>query len=989
MQSLNAITETPDDKLLTTNAEYVTPEQHSQWLNAIQDEALMLAEVCLTVRNKPRLQNYKIPHIPLKLNGTQHAVALDTGATICAVSYDWWMSNRGKLPHQKSSTKIQVANGQTMRPWGTAVIKALINSRVKPFTVQIIHNFAFDVLIGIEQLRKWGCKLDTDANTVTLGQEIFPILSHTMAKLPTNGSLHPLVTKSSVLLPASTSVVVDSTVKGYRSGLHGITITDPQILDQASVFVAKGIPHLANNGDCRVLLANMSTDDVRIPAETQIGMLSTIDPDEYTQLVFCNLIHHANQCEAAQLVNRLLATEDQTFPKDVLRLEESILEPDQQDRLLAVLAHFKDRFVMNNQRPTQTSLTKMKIDTGDAHAVNQAPYKRAPAEKALIETTIKENEAGKIIRKSESPWASPVVLIRKKDGYFRFAIDYRKLNDVTKKDVYPMPRVDETLDALEGAKYLSTLDLASGYWSVPIQEKDKEKTAFVTHCGLYEYNVMPYGLCNAPSVFCRLMDAVLDGLKWQCVLVFVDDILIFSKSFEQHLVDITKVFLRLKHANLSMKPAKCFFCRPSLAYLGHEISPQGIKPDPSKVIALNAFTIEEYTGKNQKKLVKTLQGFLRLAQYYRRFIKSFSAIARPLYHLTKDEVKWQWTAKHQAAFDEIKRKLTEAPILSHPNFNFPFILQTDACRVASAPVYANGSGSEPQEVVIAYASRALTEGEAKWVGSTKEWEALAIVWACELFRHYLIGKQFTIETDHKNLQWLLNQKNGRLERWALRLVEYDFLLKYKKGSANSNADALSRHPWTGESIQPSSEVLMTAFTTHEAEEFTKAQWTDPALRVVFEALGEKSPYSRPDHSDTDHTTNAAAAHKTPKQISNKAREYYTKNFQVHGNQLFYKKQSENSSKRLVVPEAKKNETLRAFHDSPLGAHLGYRKTMSRLGKNLYWEGVNQEVKAYCSACLTCALRKSTLHRRRMQWHYDLPSRPFEKNFSGYRRSRSL
>ena len=172
-----------------------------------------------------------------------------------------------------------------------------------------------------------------------------------------------------------------------------------------------------------------------------------------------------------------------------------------------------------------------------------------------------------------------------------------------------MPRVEETLDALEGAKYLTTLDLASGYWSVPINERDKEKTAFVTHCGLYEYYVMPYGLSNAPSVFCRLMDAVLGGLKWQCVILFVDDILIFSTSFRQHLVDITKVFLRLRHANLSMKPAKCFFCRPSLIYFGHEISPKGIRPDPAKVQALNAFVLEPYNGKNRKNWSSSCKAF--------------------------------------------------------------------------------------------------------------------------------------------------------------------------------------------------------------------------------------------------------------------------------------------------------------------------------------------------------------------------------------------
>ena len=324
----------------------------------------------------------------------------------------------------------------------------------------------------------------------------------------------------------------------------------------------------------------------------------------------------------------------------------------------------------------------MEIDTGNSKPINQAPYPRGPAQRQFIESTLQENLDGGIIRKSISPWASPVCIIRKKDGYFRFAIDYRRLNTVTKREIYPMPRVDDTLDALKDVKYMTTLDLASGFWTVPVKEEDKHKTAFITHQGLYEYNVMPYGLCNAPAMFSRLMDAVLAGLKWQCVLVFIDDILVYSSSFEQHLIDIVKVFNRLRKANLTMKPSKCHFCRPQLQYLGHEISPQGIKPDPSKVQALSAFelTEKEKAGKPLKSAVKRLQSFLGLAQYYRRFIKDYSKIAKPLHNLTRDSVSWVWDSKAQHAFDTIKQKLSSAPLLSYPDFNLPFTLQTDACK---------------------------------------------------------------------------------------------------------------------------------------------------------------------------------------------------------------------------------------------------------------------------------------------------------------------
>ncbi|CAF1476348.1 unnamed protein product [Didymodactylos carnosus] len=393
-----------------------------------------------------------------------------------------------------------------------------------------------------------------------------------------------------------------------------------------------------------------------------------------------------------------------------------------------------------------------------------------------------------------APWAAPVVLAPKKDGTLRFCVDYRKLNVLTVKDAYPIPRVDDTLDSLQQAKFVSTLDLRSGYWQVEMDPESRAKIAFVTPRGLFEFNVMPFGLCNAPATFQRLMDIVLAGLKWQSCLVYIDDIIIFSPTFEQHLLDLEAVFLRLKEANLTLKASKCEFCRKELKYLGHLITPDGIKPDPSLVSAVQRFPPPQK--------IKDLQSFLGLTGYYRRFVKNYAKIAEPLLvQLRKNPSRsFFWDSDCQAAFCLLKDKLTHAPIMNVPNFCHPFILEVDACDYGLGAILVQEY--DQHKYVIAYASRTLTPAERKY-GATEK-EALAIVWATKHFRPYIEGVHVTVRSDCKALQWLKNFKDstGRLARWALKLDAFDLTIEHRSGKTNENADALSRYPVSHSSSQP-------------------------------------------------------------------------------------------------------------------------------------------------------------------------------------------
>ncbi|KAL5509722.1 hypothetical protein EMCRGX_G005140 [Ephydatia muelleri] len=325
-----------------------------------------------------------------------------------------------------------------------------------------------------------------------------------------------------------------------------------------------------------------------------------------------------------------------------------------------------------------------------------------------------------IIEPSCGPWALPIVLAKKKDGTTRFCVDFRRLNDCTRKDAQPFPRIDDTLDALGGAQYFSTLDLASGYWQVEVDSRDREKTAFVTPFGLFQFRVMPFGLCNAPATFQRLMERVLAGLHWMTCLVYLDDIIIFSRSVETHVKQLKEVLECLKIAGLKIRPKKCHLLQTSVQYLGHVISAEGIRTDPQKVACVSNWPVPRTS--------KELQSFLGLASYYRRFVKDFAHIASPLHALTEKGREWVWSKECNDAFFDLKKRLVSSPILTLPDFSLPFVLDTDASGDGLGAVLAQNV--DGVERVVAYASRALSRTEKKYCATRREmwlWCGLLVI----------------------------------------------------------------------------------------------------------------------------------------------------------------------------------------------------------------------------------------------------------------------
>ncbi|GJY66666.1 reverse transcriptase domain-containing protein [Tanacetum coccineum] len=413
-----------------------------------------------------------------------------------------------------------------------------------------------------------------------------------------------------------------------------------------------------------------------------------------------------------------------------------------------------------------------------AAPVARAPYRLAPSEMKELSDQLKELSDKGFIRPSSSPWGAPVLFVKKKDGSFRMCIDYRELNKLTVKNRYPLPRIDDLFDQLQGSSIYSKIDLRSGYHQLRVREEDIPKTAFRTRYGHYEFQVMPFGLTNAPAVFMDLMNRVCKPYLDKFVIVFIDDILIYSKNKQEHAEHLKLILELLKKEQLYAKFSKCEFWIPKVQFLGHVIDSQGIHVDPAKIESVKDWA--------SPKSATEIRQFLGLAGYYRRFIEGFSKIAKPMTKLTQKKIKFDWSDKAEAAFQLIKQKLCSAPILALPEGNEDFIAYCDAS------IKGLGAVLMQREKVIAYASRQLKIHEKNY--TTHDLELGAVVFALKIWRHYLYGTKCTVFTDHKSLQHILDQKelNMRQRRWLELLSDYDCEIRYHPGKANVVADVLSR-----------------------------------------------------------------------------------------------------------------------------------------------------------------------------------------------------
>ncbi|GJW65091.1 reverse transcriptase domain-containing protein [Tanacetum coccineum] len=413
-----------------------------------------------------------------------------------------------------------------------------------------------------------------------------------------------------------------------------------------------------------------------------------------------------------------------------------------------------------------------------ATPVAKSPYRLAPSEMQELSGQLQELQDKGFIRPSHSPWGAPVLFVKKKDGSFRMCIDYRELNKLTVKNRYPLPRIDDLFDQLQGSCYFSKIDLRSGYHQLRVHEDDIPKTAFRTRYGHFEFTVMPFGLTNAPAVFMDLMNRVCKPYLDKFVIVFIDDILIYSKTKEDHEVHLRLVLELLRKEKLYAKFSKCEFWLQEVHFLGHVVNQSGIHVDPGKIEAVKNWKAPTTSSE--------IRSFLGLAGYYRRFIANFSKIAKPLTSLTQKNQKYVWGVEQEEAFQTLKNNLCDAPILSLPDGVEDFVVYCDASNQGLGCVLMQ------RNKVIAYASRQLKIHEKNY--TTHDLELGAVVFALKTWRHYLYGTKSVIYTDHKSLQHIFDQKelNMRQRRWIELFSDYECEIRYHPGKANVVADALSR-----------------------------------------------------------------------------------------------------------------------------------------------------------------------------------------------------
>ncbi|KAK1410455.1 hypothetical protein QVD17_36992 [Tagetes erecta] len=535
--------------------------------------------------------------------------------------------------------------------------------------------------------------------------------------------------------------------------------------------------------------------------------------------------------------------------------------------------------------------------------IAKAPYRLAPTEMAELKKQLEELLEKGFIRPSSSPWGAPILFVKKKDGSMRMCVDYRELNKVTIKNRYPLPRIDDLFDQLQGSRFFSKIDLRSGYHQLRVQEEDVSKTAFRTRYGHYEFTVMPFGLTNAPSAFMDLMNRVCKPYLDKFVIVFIDDILIYSKTQGDHESHLRTILGLLRQEKLYAKFSKCEFWLSEVQFLGHVVNAKGIQVDPAKIEAVMKWEIP--------KSPTEVRSFLGLAGYYRRFIKDFSRIAIPLTTLTRKLVKFEWGPKQAEAFETLKQKLTNAPILSLPDGIEDFVVYCDASHTGIGCVLMQRSK------VIAYASRQLKTHEKNY--TTHDLELGAIIFALKLWRHYLYGVKFIVYTDHKSLKYIFGQKelNMRQRRWMEVLSDYDCEICYHEGKANVVADALSRKE-------------------HEKPKRVRAL----RLEIQFDLLRQIK----------DAQISAQRNENLEKKKMKGMLEQLTK-----GEDGILRLKD-----RIWVPTVGdvRERILEEAHKSKYTMHPGSNKMYKDLKGSYWWIGMKKDIAIYVAKCLTCSQVKA-------------------------------
>ena len=831
-------------------------------------------------------------YLDVTVDGHSVRALVDSGASASVISERYRRHLRKTMLPADNQVILKVANGSHVQPLGKCILRVEIEGRIQPFEFTVVPTCSYDVILGWDFLEASQAVIDCGRSELILDD----IPSEAL-----NCDKWSLYAIEDVIIPAHSATKVKVVCHSSCQDFDVMVEKNKNLLLGKEIALPATIITL-REGKGAVWVVNGQSVSKIVPCGMSLGIAEVLEKDGLNAIIPTTL--RESPC---------------TLPKKICSPTvdySSMLAPDltlhQKETLLRFLEDFSDLFDESRKPRKSKSTVKHRINTEHHTPVSQGAYRVSSTERRIIQEEVTKMLKKGVIQPSESPWSSPVVLVKKKDGSWRFCVDYRRLNKLTKKDVYPLPRIDDTLDCLKGAQFFSSMDLQSGYWQIEVDEADREKTAFITPEGLYEFRVMPFGLCNAPATFERMMDNLLRHLKWTMCLCYLDDVIVFSETFEEHIQRLQLIMKCVQDAGLILNSKKCLFGATKIKVLGHVVSRGEVHPDPDKIEAVSRFPTP--------RSIRDIRSFLGLCSYYRRFIPQFCHQARPLQELLKNNSQFVWGPEQETSFRKLKDALVRNPVLGLYDENAPIELHTDASGYGLGAVLVQIQ--EEKETVIAYASRTLSKAEKNY--STTERECLAVIWAITKFRPYLYGKPFRIVTDHHSLCWLagLKDPSGRLARWALRLQEYDVTIVYKTGRKHQDADALSRNP-VEEAEDLAENLLAITTDTDIAEEQKK----DPEVTKLLDL----------------------------QKLSNTE----DRKFEIIDGVLC-KKNFDPFGKRWlpVIPKHLQADILKHFHDEPSSGHLGFAKTYDRICKRFYWRGMFKTIRRYVMHCRECQRRKA-------------------------------
>jgi len=566
-----------------------------------------------------------------------------------------------------------------------------------------------------------------------------------------------------------------------------------------------------------------------------------------------------------------------------------------------------------------TNMVRCKLEV-QGPPIAQKPYPTSQMKKEIISQNVEKLLKLGFIRPSKSEWASPVTL-QKQNGEYRFCLDYRKVNQRTKSDPFPIPRMEALLGKLGAASFVSKIDLRKGYWQIAMEPVSIPQTAFICDDGKFEFLRMPFGLKTAPSIFQRFVNNMLGNARGQFADAYIDDIIIYSNSWAEHLNHIRDILHKIRKAGMTANVEKCVFGKTSIKYLGFIITPEGVSTDPEKVAPIANYPIP----KNPKEIKR----FLGLCGWYRHYVEHFATVAEPLNGLLQKGRKFHWGNLQQEAFCRLKSAIANSITLAFPDFNRPFILRTDASDVGLGAVLCQ-KAFDGLETPIAFASRSLTQAEKAYHATEKE--CLGIVWALKKFVHYLDGQQFVLQTDNRALTWLDSMKdaNSKFMRWSLKIQDFQPSISHCPGSKNVVADALSRAP-----------------VGLAEEEEIKEEMSPPINASLLSILVDISPtvtFSALLHAQSN--DNECSALKTN----------MTNDFCINNGLLC--RLSKTGAKLPYIPACMRSDVLNYFHDFPISGHLGHKKTLNRILRRVFWNGMHEDIFRYVKSCSVCQHNKN-------------------------------